>query len=151
MEAIFKVVQSRAQTYKHIVQTVPASNSWSQQVEWEWIVSRDNCCGRTRYTSTNSFPAFLSPKITTRGWDDYFKRPLETNWHDIAQDCQQTAQYYPVCTIYFQDFENQTIYCTIFRYLIFQYIVKDRFGLVVSLSDYWSWGRGFDPRCFHKF
>ena len=24
-------------------------------------------------------------------------------------------------------------------------------GLVVSMSDYWSWGRGFDPRHFHKF
>ena len=23
-------------------------------------------------------------------------------------------------------------------------------GLVVSMSDYWSWGRGFDPRHFHK-
>ena len=23
--------------------------------------------------------------------------------------------------------------------------------LVVSMSDYWSWGRGFDPRYFHKF
>ena len=22
-------------------------------------------------------------------------------------------------------------------------------GLVVSMSDYWSWGRGFDPRHFH--
>ena len=24
-------------------------------------------------------------------------------------------------------------------------------GLGVSMSDYWSWGRGFDPRHFHKF
>ena len=24
-------------------------------------------------------------------------------------------------------------------------------GLVVSMSDYWSWGRGFDPWHFHKF
>ena len=24
-------------------------------------------------------------------------------------------------------------------------------GLVVSVSDYWSSGRGFDPRHFHKF
>ena len=24
-------------------------------------------------------------------------------------------------------------------------------GLVVSISDYWSWGRGFDSRHFHKF
>ena len=23
--------------------------------------------------------------------------------------------------------------------------------IVVSMSDYWSWGRGFDPRHFHKF
>ena len=24
-------------------------------------------------------------------------------------------------------------------------------GLVVSMSDYWSWGRGFDPQHLHKF
>ena len=24
-------------------------------------------------------------------------------------------------------------------------------GLVVSMSDYWSWGRGFDRRHFHNF
>ena len=31
-------------------------------------------------------------------------------------------------------------------------IIMDRLiGLVVSMSDYWSWGRGFDPRHFHKF
>ena len=24
-------------------------------------------------------------------------------------------------------------------------------GLVVSMSDYWSSGRGFDPRYFHNF
>ena len=31
-------------------------------------------------------------------------------------------------------------------------IIIDRLaGLVVSMSDYWSRGRGFDPRHFHKF
>ena len=31
-------------------------------------------------------------------------------------------------------------------------IIIDRLvGLVVSMSDYWSWGRGFDPRYFYKF
>ena len=29
---------------------------------------------------------------------------------------------------------------------------KDRLvGLVVSMSDYWSWGRGFDPRHIQRF
>ena len=31
-------------------------------------------------------------------------------------------------------------------------IIIDRLvGLVGSVSDYWSWGRGFDPRHFDKF
>ena len=31
-------------------------------------------------------------------------------------------------------------------------IIIDRLvDLVVSVSDKWSWGRGFDPRHFHKF
>ena len=31
-------------------------------------------------------------------------------------------------------------------------IIMDRLvGLGVSMSDYWWWGRGFDPRHFHKF
>ena len=31
-------------------------------------------------------------------------------------------------------------------------IIIDRLvGLVISLPDYWSWGRGFEPRQFHKF
>ena len=31
-------------------------------------------------------------------------------------------------------------------------IIIDRLvGLVVGMSDYWSWGRGFDPRHLHKF
>ena len=30
--------------------------------------------------------------------------------------------------------------------------ITDRLvGLVVSMSDYWSRGPGFDPRHFHKF
>ena len=31
-------------------------------------------------------------------------------------------------------------------------IINDRFvGLVVTMTDYWSWGHGFDTRHFHKF
>ena len=34
--------------------------------------------------------------------------------------------------------------------IIIIFIIIDRLvGLVVSMSDYWSWGRGFDPRHFH--
>ena len=33
-------------------------------------------------------------------------------------------------------------FCSIVLYLV---------GLVVSMSDYWSWGHGFDPWHFHKF
>ena len=37
-------------------------------------------------------------------------------------------------------------------YYYYYYLIIDRLiGLVVSMSDYWSWGRGFDPRHFHKF
>ena len=37
-------------------------------------------------------------------------------------------------------------------YFIIIIITIDRLvGLVVSISDYWSWRRGFDPRHFHKF
>ena len=35
--------------------------------------------------------------------------------------------------------------------IIIVFSLSDRLvGLVVSVSDYWSWGRGFDPRYFHK-
>ena len=34
---------------------------------------------------------------------------------------------------------------------IYIYIYICLVGLVVSMSDYWSWGRGFDPRHFHNF
>ena len=30
-------------------------------------------------------------------------------------------------------------------------IIDCLLGLVVNMSDYWSWDRGFDPRHFHKF
>ena len=30
-------------------------------------------------------------------------------------------------------------------------IIDRLVGLVVSMSDYWSWGPGFDPWHFHKF
>ena len=74
-----------------------------------------------RYTSINStmnsFSAFLSPMIrVVEERDKHLTRPLERNWQDIAQYSQQTTQYYPVCAIYFQVFENHTIYCTTFQY-----------------------------------
>ena len=42
---------------------------------------------------------------------------------------------------------------TSWRTLLFLVLsFKDRLvGLGVSMSDYWLWGRGFDPRHFHKF
>ena len=31
-------------------------------------------------------------------------------------------------------------------------VCRDRLVFLVgSMSDFWSWGRGFDPRHFHKF
>ena len=30
-------------------------------------------------------------------------------------------------------------------------IIDSVVGLVVSMSEYWSWSRGFDPRHFHEF
>ena len=32
-----------------------------------------------------------------------------------------------------------------------RYLLDRLVGLVVTMSDYWSWGRGFDPRYFHNF
>ena len=37
------------------------------------------------------------------------------------------------------------------NYIIINIIIDRLIGLVVSMSDYWSLGRGFDPRHFHKF
>ena len=37
------------------------------------------------------------------------------------------------------------------KFIIIIIIIIILVGLVVSMSDYWSWGRGFDPRHFHKF
>ena len=49
------------------------------------------------------------------------------------------------CVIRSSIFLFQVIFLIIISYL-------DRIiGLVVSMSDYRSWGRGFDPRHFHKF
>ena len=40
----------------------------------------------------------------------------------------------------------------LFLFIIIIIIIIDRLvGLVVSMADYWSWDRGFDPRYFHKF
>ena len=36
--------------------------------------------------------------------------------NDIEGCAIYMTQYYPVCTIYFQVFENHTIYCTTFQY-----------------------------------
>ena len=39
-----------------------------------------------------------------------------------------------------------------FIIIIIIIIIIDRLiALAVSMSDYWSWGRGFDPRHFYKF
>ena len=36
--------------------------------------------------------------------------------------------------------------------IIITIIIRDHLvGLGVSMSDFWSWGRGFDPRYFHEF
>ena len=44
------------------------------------------------------------------------------------------------------------LYIRIIIIIVIIIIIMDRLvGLVVSMSDYWSWGRGFDPRHFHNF
>ena len=44
--------------------------------------------------------------------------------------------------------ENIIIIIIIFIIII---IINDRLGLVVSMSDYRSWGHGFDSWHFHNF
>ena len=43
------------------------------------------------------------------------------------------------------------VYIIIITIIIFIFITIIIAGLVISMSDYWSWSRGFDPRHFPKF
>ena len=68
------------------------------------------------------------------------------NWRKYAALWYRLSSITGVCTL------DSVTYTDIKQIWNIIYIYIDRLiGLVVSMSDYWSWGRGFDPRHFHNF
>ena len=74
---------------------------------------------------------------------DYLRRSARVSrLQKISHTNIRIFKYHVSCT----DWEISELF------IFITYVSTDRLvGLVVSMSGYWSWGRGFDPRHFHKF